>query len=120
MSRRAVSADQPCFDNCRLSSQVARTVTRVTAVSPPHRSALSDEGPPQVRTSQHDPAISVVMPVHNALPYLDEAVESILGQSRDDFEFVTYDDASTDGSADRLEHWAARDSRIRLIRGKRR
>ena len=73
-----------------------------------------------MRTSQHDPAISVVMPVHNALPYLDEAVESILGQSRDDFEFVTYDDASTDGSADRLEHWAARDSRIRLIRGKRR
>ena len=56
------------------------------------------------------------MPVHNALPYLDEAVESILGQSYSDFEFVILDDASTDGSTERLRHWAAKDARIRLIR----
>jgi len=44
------------------------------------------------------PQISVVMPVHNALPYLDAAVESILGQTFRNFEFVILDDASTDGS----------------------
>jgi glycosyltransferase involved in cell wall biosynthesis len=55
------------------------------------------------------------MPVHNALPYLDQAIESILGQSFADFEFVILDDASTDGSTDRLREWAARDSRIRLL-----
>jgi len=55
------------------------------------------------------------MPVHNALPHLDEAVESVLGQSFTDFEFVILDDASTDGSTERLRHWAAVDSRIRLI-----
>ena len=40
------------------------------------------------------PRVSVVMPVHNALPYLDAAVESILCQTLDDFEFVILDDAT--------------------------
>jgi len=61
------------------------------------------------------PRVSVVMPVHNALPYLDAAVESVLGQTFSDFEFVILDDASTDGSTERLRQWAARDSRIRLL-----
>ena len=37
------------------------------------------------------------MPVHNAIPYLDEAITSILSQSFGDFEFVVLDDGSTDG-----------------------
>ena len=61
------------------------------------------------------PPLSVVMPVHNALPHLDAAVESILRQTFRDFEFVILDDASTDGSTERLRHWAERDHRIRLI-----
>jgi glycosyltransferase involved in cell wall biosynthesis len=61
--------------------------------------------------------ISVVMPVHNALPYLDDAVSSILEQTFKDFEFVIFDDGSTDGSTERLQQWAKHDSRIRLIRG---
>ena len=55
------------------------------------------------------------MPVHNGLPHLDEAIESILVQTFDDFEFVIVDDASTDGSRERLRDWARRDGRIRLI-----
>src|SRR4051794_20662021 len=65
------------------------------------------------------PKVSVVMPVHNAMPFLDIAVASILGQSFEDFEFVILDDASTDGSTERLREWAARDPRIRLIEEKR-
>jgi|KBSSwiStaDraftv2_1062776.scaffolds.fasta_scaffold77546_2 glycosyltransferase involved in cell wall biosynthesis len=65
------------------------------------------------------PRVSVVMPVHNALPYLDAAVESILGQTLQSFEFVILDDASTDGSTERLRDWAKRDPRIRLIEEKR-
>lgn len=61
------------------------------------------------------PQVSVVMPVHNGLPYLDAAVESILGQTFKDFEFIILNDASTDGTAQRLQYWAARDSRIRLL-----
>ena len=63
--------------------------------------------------------VSVVMPVHNALPYLDAAVESILRQTFNDFEFVILDDASTDGSTERLRRWASRDARIRLLEEKR-
>jgi glycosyltransferase involved in cell wall biosynthesis len=66
------------------------------------------------------PPLSVVMPAHNALPYLDEAVESILGQTFPDFEFVILDDGSTDGSGERLLHWASQDPRIRLLTGERR
>lgn len=55
------------------------------------------------------------MPVYNALPHLDAAVESILRQNFTDFEFVILDDGSTDGSTERLRYWAARDQRIRLI-----
>jgi len=55
------------------------------------------------------------MPVFNALPHLDQAVESILQQTVADFEFVILDDASTDGSTERLRYWASRDPRIRLV-----
>ena len=65
------------------------------------------------------PRVSVVMPVHNARPFLDIAVESILGQTFQNFEFVILDDASTDGSTQRLREWAAREPRIRLIEVKR-
>ena len=61
-----------------------------------------------------NPLISVVMPVYNALPFLDDSISSILNQTFRDFEFVIFDDASTDNSTARLREWAARDRRIRL------
>jgi glycosyltransferase involved in cell wall biosynthesis len=66
------------------------------------------------------PLISVVMPVYNALPFLDDSIRSILAQTFSDFEFVILDDASTDGSMACLRRWAARDERIRLHAGKQR
>jgi glycosyltransferase involved in cell wall biosynthesis len=64
---------------------------------------------------QTQPALSVVMPVHNALPHLDHAIQSITSQTFADFEFVILNDASTDGSTERLHHWASLDERIRLL-----
>jgi glycosyltransferase involved in cell wall biosynthesis len=61
------------------------------------------------------PRLSVVMPVRNALPHLEEAIASIVAQTFPDFEFVILDDASTDGSTDVLRSWAERDPRIRLV-----
>jgi glycosyltransferase involved in cell wall biosynthesis len=61
------------------------------------------------------PRLSVVMPVRNAAPYLDASIESILGQTFGDFELVVLDDASTDGSSERLRAWAKRDRRVRLV-----
>ena len=67
-----------------------------------------------------NPSISVVMPVHNARLFLDESIRSILGQTLRDFEFVIFDDASTDGSVDLLRAWACRDGRIRLYESRQR
>ena len=60
------------------------------------------------------------MPVYNALPFLDHSISSILQQTLSDFEFVILDDASTDGSVERLREWATRDKRIQLHEGKQR
>jgi glycosyltransferase involved in cell wall biosynthesis len=45
------------------------------------------------------PKITVLMPVFNSEMYLREAISSILGQTLTDFEFLVFNDGSTDGSA---------------------
>lgn len=60
------------------------------------------------------------MPVHNAMPFLDESIRSILEQTLTNFEFVILDDASTDGSDELLREWSQRDSRIHLFKSERR
>lgn len=61
------------------------------------------------------PPVTVLMSVYNGIEYLDEAIESIVNQTFSEFEFLIIDDASTDGSRERLEDWADRDERIRLL-----
>jgi glycosyltransferase involved in cell wall biosynthesis len=67
-----------------------------------------------------NPLISVVMPVHNARPFLGESIRSILEQTFSDFEFVILDDASADGSVELLRKWSLRDKRIHLHESKKR
>jgi glycosyltransferase involved in cell wall biosynthesis len=67
----------------------------------------------------NEPGLSVVMPVRNARPFLDEAVQSILTQTFRDFELVAFDDASEDGSAEALRGWARRDARVRVVESRR-
>ena len=42
--------------------------------------------------------ITVFMPVYNAERFLEEAVESILNQTYQEFDFLVIDDGSTDQS----------------------
>lgn len=60
-----------------------------------------------------NPAVSVLMPVHNGEHYLKEAVESILAQTFADFEFLIIDDGSTDRSRQIVESFS--DPRIVLV-----
>lgn len=62
-----------------------------------------------------NPIVSVLMPVYNAEKYVAEAVESILGQTFGDFEFLIIDDGSLDGSLAILKRYAEKDQRIRLV-----
>lgn len=59
---------------------------------------------------------SVSMPVHNAAAYLDEAIQSVVNQSYEDYEIILVDDHSTDESPAICEAWQARDpERIRVV-----
>jgi hypothetical protein len=60
------------------------------------------------------PLVSVVMVVCNVDRFLAAAVESILGQSFSDFEFIIVDYGSTDASKRIVERFAQTDSRVRL------
>ncbi|MBQ9337120.1 MAG: glycosyltransferase family 2 protein [Lentisphaeria bacterium] len=66
--------------------------------------------------SVSDPKVSIVIPVYNAGPALDCALDSALGQSLPEVEVIAVDDGSTDGSAERLAARAASDSRLRVFR----
>lgn len=59
------------------------------------------------------PAVTVLMPVYNGEKYLREAIESILGQTFTDFEFLIINDGSSDASVDIIGSY--RDQRIRLV-----
>lgn len=63
------------------------------------------------------PKVTVLMPVHNGEKYLREAVDSILGQTFRDFEYIVVDDASTDRSYEIARSYT--DPRVVLVRNER-
>lgn len=60
------------------------------------------------------PAVSIILPVYNRADTIDRALDSVLAQTRADWELIVVDDGSTDASATRAQ--ARDDPRIRLIR----
>jgi glycosyltransferase involved in cell wall biosynthesis len=61
------------------------------------------------------PRISVIVPSYNHRQFLPMRMESILRQTRQDFELILLDDASPDGSGDFLETFLNRPN-VRVIR----
>ncbi len=59
------------------------------------------------------------MSVYNVARYVRQALDSVLAQTFKDFELLVIDDCSTDGTWQILEEYAAKDSRIRLIKQER-
>ena len=51
------------------------------------------------------PTVSVIVPNYNHAPFLRQRIESILGQTYQDFELILLDDCSTDGSRDIIESY---------------
>jgi len=69
---------------------------------------------PYVLRERRRVTFSVIVPVYNAAPLVGDAVESILGQTRQADEIVVSDDGSTDDLARALVPF---DGRIRLVTG---
>lgn len=61
-----------------------------------------------------EPAVSVLMSVHDGARWVGGAVESVLAQTEGDLELLVIDDGSTDATADVLA--AVRDPRLRVHR----
>ena len=59
--------------------------------------------------------ITVLMSVYNGMPYLKDAIDSILQQTFTDFKFLIFDDASTDETSQVLAQYAQKDNRIQIV-----
>ena len=61
------------------------------------------------------PDVSVIVPIYNAGPYLDQALSSLEGQTLSNIEIICVNDGSTDDSLAIMQEHASRDARIRII-----
>ncbi|HEY2237271.1 MAG TPA: glycosyltransferase family 2 protein [Streptosporangiaceae bacterium] len=62
------------------------------------------------------PRLTIGLPVYNGRNYVAEAIESLLGQTFEDFELIISDNASTDDTGDICRRYGKQDSRIRYVR----
>lgn len=62
------------------------------------------------------PVVSIVMPLFNARPWLEETLASVQAQTLGDWELIVVDDGSSDDGPALVQGAAGRDPRIRLIR----
>lgn len=59
--------------------------------------------------------VSVILPVYNVAPYLDETFMSLLNQSLKEIEIIAVNDGSTDNSEDIIRKYQQKDTRIKYI-----
>lgn len=67
-------------------------------------------------SDDREPLVSIGLPVFNGEAFLEEAIRAIVAQTLHDFELILADNASTDGTREICERWAAADPRIRWAR----
>lgn len=59
--------------------------------------------------------VSIVLPVFNGEDYISKAIDSILNQTYKEFELIIINDGSKDKTAEIIDDYASRDSRIQVI-----
>ena len=72
--------------------------------------------PLSFRREARTPRVSIGLPVYNGARYLQDAIETLLAQSYEDFELVISDNGSTDETEEICRRYAARDPRVRYYR----
>lgn len=59
--------------------------------------------------------VSIILPIYNVAPYLEEALDSILNQTLKEIEIIAVNDGSTDNSEEIIKKYQQKDSRIILF-----
>lgn len=68
----------------------------------------------EANNAGQQPDLSVIIPVFNAQPYIEECLRSVLGQTLSSIEVICIDDGSTDDSLRLLIETSGKDARIRV------
>ena len=61
------------------------------------------------------PYVSVIIPVYNTAPYLRQCLDSVCKQTLQNIEIICINDGSTDNSAEILQQYEEKDSRVCVI-----
>ncbi len=59
--------------------------------------------------------VSVIMPVYNVDRFISETIQSVIDQTYTNWELIIVDDCSTDGTAEIIREYAAKDERIKFL-----
>ena len=90
------------------------------ALSQSDEDMTEDKKPGQAESSGHvpdrAPRVSIGLPVYNGENFLEQALDSLLGQTFGDFELIISDNGSTDRTQQICRSYAERDNRIRYFR----
>ena len=60
--------------------------------------------------------VSVILPIYNVGPYLDDAFKSLINQTLQDIEIIAVNDGATDNSQEYIDKYKTIDSRIKCIK----
>jgi glycosyltransferase involved in cell wall biosynthesis len=63
-----------------------------------------------------DTNLTICIPAYNASDYIEKTIQSLLRQTYNNFLIIVGDNASTDETAEIIEHLAKKENRIKLIR----
>lgn len=71
----------------------------------------------KLRANSHSsaPLVSIILPVYNVEPFLEQCMDSLLNQTLKSIEIIAVDDGSTDRSLEILNQYAAKDNRVHVF-----
>ena len=69
-----------------------------------------------VQEKFENPKVSIIVPIYNVEPYIDECLDSLVRQTIKELEFICIDDGSVDNSYKILEQYAKYDARFIVLK----
>ena len=69
-----------------------------------------------VQEKFENPKVSIIVPIYNVEPYIDECLDSLVRQTLKELEFICIDDGSVDNSFKILEEYAKCDARFIVLK----